>query len=321
MKWKDFFKLALVPAAIMTIGLFGCAPSSHNSLAAREIKNPLQARLVKGEISNHRSLLDEAVPDKKLPPATAGELERMGDGYMKNGNQYMAFVQYERSLQLNPDNVRVRYKTGLLFLLTKKYEDAEKTFQEVLKKKPGYALAHLGLGEVSFHLKQYGKAEKNLQKAVELEPKLWKARNLLGVIHDYRREYDKAFREYSAAILLRPDNGLLYNNLGVSLSLAGRYDEAIRAFKKALGTKCPKEKVYNNLGLVFARTGEYAGALQAFSQGTDRARAHNNLGCVYLAEGKTEKAAQCFHKAIEINPTFYVKADENLKKVGVADFN
>ena len=54
---------------------------------------------------------------------------------------------------------------------------------------------------------------------------------------------------------------------------------------------------------------------------TDRARAHNNLGCVYLAEGKMEKAAQCFHKAIEINPTFYVKANENLQKVGVANFN
>jgi len=46
--------------------------------------------------------------------------------------------------------------------------------------------------------------------------------------------------------------------------------------------------------------------------------AYNNLGCVYLKQGEFDKAISCFEKAIEINPTFYIKAGENLRKARVA---
>ena len=36
---------------------------------------------------------------------------------LANGQYYMAYVKYEKALGLKPDNVRVVYKKGLIFLL------------------------------------------------------------------------------------------------------------------------------------------------------------------------------------------------------------
>jgi tetratricopeptide (TPR) repeat protein len=54
--------------------------------------------------------------------------------------------------------------------------------------------------------------------------------------------------------------------------------------------------------------------MEAFKKGGDEAKAYNNMGFVYLKMGERDKAIRSFEKAIEIRPTFYLKASENLKK-------
>lgn len=169
------------------------------------------------------------------------------------------------------------------------------------------------MGQAFFQMKRYDEAEKNFRKAIELDPELWQVHNSLGIIYDYKKRYDKAIHEYNTAISLKPDEGFLYNNLGVSHSLAAEYEKAINAFNKALETN------YNNLGMALSKLGRYQEALEAFRKGGNEAQAYNNLGCIYLEEGKFEKAITCFEKAIKINPAFYLRASENLKKARMAD--
>ena len=71
--------------------------------------------------------------------------------------------------------------------------------------------------------------------------------------------------------------------------------------------------------MALSKLGRYQEALEAFRKGGNEAQAYNNLGCIYLEEGKFEKAITCFEKAIKINPAFYLRASENLKKARIAD--
>jgi tetratricopeptide (TPR) repeat protein len=57
----------------------------------------------------------------------------------------------------------------------------------------------------------------------------------------------------------------------------------------------------------------YEEALEAFKKAGDRPAAYNNLGYCYFLQGKYEKAIAAFEKAIEIKPSFYPSANENLK--------
>jgi tetratricopeptide (TPR) repeat protein len=311
---RSFLLLAVILGVIMAGSLFGCAARKQNARAWNDYRNLSKQQLSDFPDNRIPSVADDAIDAEALPEMTGDEIERSGDLLLSRGNLSKAFVQYEKALQLKPDNIRVRYKKGLLFLLGRMNEDAIKELQGVLEKEPGYALAYKGLGQAFFQVKKYDQAEENFQKAIELDPKLWKAHNSLGIIYDYRKRYDMAIQEYNAAISLRPDNGLLYNNLGVSYATAGENEKAINAFNKALETGCSGSKVYNNLGLVLAKSGRYDEAIETFRKGGGEAHAYNNLGCIYLKQGEFDKAISCFERAIEINPTFYVKAGENLRK-------
>jgi Flp pilus assembly protein TadD len=174
------------------------------------------------------SELDEEMFSKKLPEMNADEYEMLGDSLLRRGNLHLAFLQYERSLECDPQNIRVEYKKGLTMLAGRKSDYAIKQFNIVLLKNPVHASAYEGLGRAFFQKKSYRAAEQHFRRALELNPRLWKSRNFLGNIYDYQEQYEKAIHEYKNALELKPKSGVLYNNLGVSYSLAGKNLKAIR---------------------------------------------------------------------------------------------
>jgi tetratricopeptide (TPR) repeat protein len=149
------------------------------------------------------SELDEKMFSKKLPEMTADEYEILGDSLLSKGNLHLAFLQYERSLERNPANIRVEYKKGLTFLAGKKSDEAIEQFNIVLRKNPVHAAAYEGLGRAYFQKRYYLAAEQRFCKALELDPSLWKSRNFLGNIYDYRAKYEKAISEYKHASIKR----------------------------------------------------------------------------------------------------------------------
>jgi Tfp pilus assembly protein PilF len=68
-----------------------------------------------------KNFRDDDYPTGKL---TSDEYERLGDIYFNKGDSINAFVHYEKSLSSDPDNSRVHYKKGLLFVVEGKREDA-----------------------------------------------------------------------------------------------------------------------------------------------------------------------------------------------------
>ncbi len=251
---------------------------------------------------------------KPLPEITGDEYEQLGDALLNKGNLYLAYVQYEKSLKLKPDNLRVEYKKGLALLLGEKNDDAIRQFEMVLKKDPKFDLAYEGLGRAYLQNKDLSQAERNLQKAVGLNHKLWKSYNFLGNIYDRNQDYEKAILEYTSAIAIKPDQGFLYNNLGVSCLLAGHNQAALDALVKAAEKGYREPRVFNNLALAYANLGRYDEAMDSFRRAGGEAHAHNNMGCIYLEKGNYQEAVASFEKAIAIEPGFYAKAADNLKK-------
>jgi Flp pilus assembly protein TadD len=243
--------------------------------------------------------------------------ERLGDLMLARKKYFPAFLNYEKSLEKNKDNIRVDYKKGLALLGHGKTTQAASQFQLVLKKQPDFAQAYEGLGRVNFSNKNYETGIINFKKALELDPLLWRSCNFLGNMYDGLGRHDQAVQQYKTALTLKPDAGFIYNNFGVSLYLWGDPKAAVKAFHQALKSKYTRQRVHNNLGLALAAMGRYNKALDAFKHGGSEAGAYNNLGYAYLKNGHRDKAVLCFKKAIELNPKFYVLASENLKKCRV----
>ncbi len=305
-------RMAINSKPILLIGfilismIFVSCASNNKSLIQRMEKDTIYAN--SNEFPNE-------IFDKKLPEMTGDEYERLGDTLLSRGKLHIAYLQYERSLEANPNNLRAEYKKGLALLLGEKSDEAIEQFNIVLKKDARFAIAYEGLGRAYFNKKEYGEAEINFQKSLKLNPTLWKAYNFLGNIYDFQKRSEEAARAYESALVIKPGNGVLYNNLGVSYFLTGKFKKAVRAFNRAIDLKYTKTKVYNNLGMAYANLEQYSDALQAFKQAGGNARAYNNLGCIYLKKSMFEEAIRCFEKAIEAQPGFYATANENLKKI------
>ncbi len=304
--------ICLILFILSSISLLGgCASKDHPF--AKDWP-PKQGKY-KSVLDRQRQGLPIKESTKKEPDLTAEEYEDLGDRYLQQGNMDESFIQYNKALQLDPGENGVRYKIGLLFLNRGLPDEALKEFHKILEKDAGYALAYEGMGQAFMRKEKYEEAEKNFQKALQLNTDLWLSHNDLGMIYDRKLRFDDAIAHYKAAINIKPDQYILLNNLGLSYYLNSEYQKSAQTLLKAIGTGSdPKNaKVYNNLGLVLGKLDRYEEALEAFKKAGDRPAAYNNLGYCYFLQVKYEKAIAAFEKAIEIKPSFYPSANENLK--------
>jgi tetratricopeptide (TPR) repeat protein len=312
---KPIFRLHLsIALNVFLLVISGCATEGQSKRSASGIGDSYYEQRDRFLNNNRVSVADPDTTPKALPEMSNNEFEGLGDTYFRNGNYPMALVNYENSMKADPDNIRVLYKKGLLFLAARLNQDAEKAFKVLLEKSPDFAGGHEGLGQALFQMKKYDEAESSFGRSIALNPRLWKAHNFLGNIYDYKGQYQNAEDEYFLAISSNPGEGLLYHNLGVSYCLAGKYEEAVGAFYKAIERGLREPRTYNALGFALYKLGRYAEAFEEFKKAGDIGKAYNNVGVLYLVDARYEEAIRSFEMAIESSPAFYVKANENLRK-------
>lgn len=310
---KDMRQTILLILGLICFYLTGC--SSKNIMVEPKVKygNPLKDHVK--DIPKVRYQEQSGSKEKKnLTDINADEYERSGDEMLANGKYFLAFMQYEHSLEKNKANLRVEYKKGVALLGGRKNKEARQVFQSIIKKNKGFALAHQGVGRVNLYKRFYGLAKRDFEKAVELDPLLWRSYGYIGNLYDLQKENALAVNQYKIALLIKPDAGFIHNNMGVSLYKSGRNKEAVNSFYQALKFRYDSNKVYNNIGRAFAGLKLYDKAFAAFKKGGSQAVAYNNLGVGYLNNGEINIAVVCFETAIELSPSFYVLANENLKK-------
>jgi Flp pilus assembly protein TadD len=307
---------------IMLVWLFvssgGCAFKNSQTGGLKKSDMKKLKALQKNQIA---SQAQEEKALKKLPPMTASEHEKLGDQYLQQGDISRAFLQYDKALQLDQNQVGIRYKIAMIFVQRSLINEGIRELNEILTIDGNYALAYEGLGLASLQLKENEDAEKFFLQALSLNPDLWRSHNFLGMIYSSRSNFDRSIAEYQKAIALKSDQGLLFNNLGLAYYSQEKYDKAVAAFREALKTESSNGKIYNNLALALSKLGKYDEAFDAFKKAGGEAQAYNNLGCLYLQEGKKDAAISAFEKALQTKSSFYNKASENLRRAQMTKQN
>lgn len=309
------YKILLVFSPLLfcclIIALCGCAINNKSPI----LRNGEHRQIL--ESQKQKALIAEEEESKTERIMTASDYKRWGDAYLKQGNTDMAFIHYNKSLYLDPNQNDVRYKTGVLFLKKGLIEEAKKEFNEIVNNSSNdslNALAYFSLGCAFFKAGDHKKAKDNYLQAINLDANLWEAHNFLGIVYNHQHLFDAAIAQFTEAIAIKPNISILFNNLGISFFLKGEYDKSVRSFSEALQLDEQNNKIYNNLALALFKLGKYTEAFEAFQKGESDIAAYNNLGYMYMAEGNNNKAIEYFKKAIEINPKFYVTAHENLQQ-------
>jgi len=217
---QEFSRYFAIMLGVTLSVVTGCASGGHQPNPNYPQGNHSENPLPQLHRNRAQSALGQTIRSEVPEKMSSRELEELGDTYFLNGNLNMAFVNYDRSLRGDPNNTKVLYKKGLLFLARDLNEEAAGEFRSVLKRDPKFSLAYEGLGRAFFQMKNYKEAKYHFRKAVELDPSLWKSHNFLGNLQDLQGNYEFAQNEYRAGIASKPSEGLLYHNLGVSYLLS-----------------------------------------------------------------------------------------------------
>jgi len=174
---------------------------------------------------------------------TLKKQKREAEGHYKQGasfletDQQRAFVSFQKSIQLDPENYDAHYALGSIYFQRKEYADAEREFRTCINLNSinGEALNYLG--RTLIEQKRFPEAAEALRK-VTLMP-----------------------------LYATPD--LAYYNLAEALHLQGDTPGAIQALQSALKIdppNVPRALVYLVLGQLYMKQGEDGKAREALAQ-------------------------------------------------------
>jgi Flp pilus assembly protein TadD len=216
----------------------------------------------------------------KFDPKDADVLSRIGGLHQYQGNAQLAVRAYSMALELQPDDARLLEARGLILL---KHDEEER-------------------------------AKEDLTRAVVLNSNAWQAYNGLGLLADRRGNHAEAIAHYDAALAINPDSGPVLNNRGYSKLLASDYEGAGKDLSRA-AQELGHRQAWVNLGTLFTRWGYYDLAVEAYEKVLTKPDALNKVAEASMGKGDLKTAERLLKQAIELSPTYFVDAEENLAQV------
>jgi len=199
----------------------------------------------------------------------------------EKGRYEAAIADWQKALQINPEDDRAENNLGVALAATGK---------------PDQAIPHF-------------------EKALALNPESDEAHTSFGAALAGTGRIDLAVPHYLKALEINPDNPEAHSSLGAALAQTGKLDEAIPHFERALAVKPEYLEARTNLGAALVQKGRINDAVIHFEKALKlkpgSAELHNSLGFAFLLQAKPDEAIAQLTKAIAINPAF-VNAHDNL---------
>jgi type IV pilus assembly protein PilF len=175
--------------------------------------------------------------------ATSEEMATKSEGYYQegvaslSGDRQKAFVSFQKSVQLNPNNKNSRYALGHVYALQGKLSRAEEEFRAAINIDEDYSEAHTYLGQVLANQNRWDEAIKSYRKALTnpLYPTPDLARFHLGRALAHQGDLQGSMEALEDAITVSPSNvppAMIQLELGRVYYKLGYTERAREALKK-----------------------------------------------------------------------------------------
>lgn len=224
-----------------------------------------------------------------------------------------AIDSYTRLLELEPDNDKVYYELGHLYLQKNESLSAVNAFSMALEKDDNNPFYHNSIAFALVQLEQYDDAIEHYQRAININPDpYWTSivcQALGSVYLEIKENPEAAIVLYQTASVLNPDSEESQISIGDTYFSMDDYDNAIKAYCDAIKINPENAKAYCKCGMALWEKDYTEEAIVAYHKAIalnpDYAIAHNNLGVIYLDDiGNVSEAIDLFQKAVDDNSEY-----------------
>ncbi len=200
-------------------------------------------------------------------------------------------------------------------------EKALRSLKEASRLKPDHPKAIYMKGVIEGQLERYDSAQSSLIQHLKKFPKDAQGHYLLCAAHRAKGEFESAISSCKRAITEKPGFTEAHHMLGMIFLSLERSEDAIPAFKEVVRLQPGMQSGWFNLGLAYGGQGLFLDAIDAYKRALDIGPANGainlNLGAAYdeLGEGSkaiefTRAARELFSEKLEWRQV--ARADENL---------
>lgn len=261
------------------------------------------------------SKMGSAAEESSLVQKSPKELVAAGFAYLAAGNDTLARLHFVSALKRDPELSWSYIGLADIDYRLQDYPSALINYERAATLERNNLSAVLGQARA---LRQMGKldaAMEQMNQALKLAPNDVRVMTELAIGYDMQGQESLAAPLYREIALKAPDQAASYNNIGVNELSQGRYAEAIVNFSKAFMLDDKNERIMNNLAMAFALYGQEDQAVKIFAKTVGEAAAWNNIGYLYMTQERYDDAERALKKALELNPKFYTRAQENLDRI------
>lgn len=234
------------------------SPRSTDSVVTPEVSVPANVSYATAESAftqhHYAAATDMFAVYVQSHPKNAWGHYMQGLAAWKSGDLETARQALERSLELDPRNVKILLNLGRVLLDQGQPEEAQVRVGAAIEIDSTSAEAQRMMGRVQTALGQPDSAIEAYRTALVLDPKdVWSMNNL-GLVLIEQGDYQEALRPLARAVQLRPEAPLFQNNLGIALERTGHFNAAAEAFQAALAADSTYTKASVSLARVEGRT-------------------------------------------------------------------
>lgn len=254
----------------------------------------------KTEISLCKDVVSKS-PDKLRPN------QNMGSAYTKQGYYDEALVYLNKSLLIDPKDVKSYTNRGAVFYHKRQFQLALNDLDKAIELEPEYFGSYVNRGLVYQELGQHQLAFNDFSKALQIKPNLRLGYVSRGNLLNLTRHYDLAIQDFDQAIAISPHYDDSYNGRGVTYFKLNKQDEALADFNKAISINPNSSKAYLNRGYFYFLMNKDDLALDDINRSiaidSTYAMAYNNRGIIFRKKKMFDEAISDFSRSIELNPS------------------
>jgi Tfp pilus assembly protein PilF len=158
-----------------------------------------------------------------------------GNYYYNQGKYNEALADYNRALELRPDDPDTLCNQGTTYGELGRYDKALADYNRALELKPDNPDTLCNRGTIYYKLGMYNEALADYNRALELRPQDPTTLYNRGTTYAKLVKYEEALADYNRSLELRLDHPSTLYNIACLLSLWGKTDDALTYLEKAVG--------------------------------------------------------------------------------------
>lgn len=239
-------------------------------------------------------------------PAFTEAWYKLAECSYKLGEFDLALQYLENAEKYERNNTKIQNLKGMVYVSLGQIEEAQKIFNDILKKAPNDIDAHFGLAEIELYEGRFSGAENEYMEALRRQNTNRKALLSLALVYAERGNFNQANANLRQALSYYSGEAEVHYLASIIYSIEGDYITAEKQARIAVEVNSNYDKAYDMLSTVLYQQGRYSEVVDISDYLISRNRKNTNAwfikGLAQNKLGNTTSAIDTWTSGLSINP-------------------